>query len=167
MQTENCSVQNEPRLTACFHRPRSGGPTGGRLLNRLLILVALLAASPIAAAGDWIRPGLNTNQPVWGIRGGLLWAVAPAGFRAGEPRGLIRLGYPVLPEKRYDLVNFIAIEPIVRGQRGFSELERSQLRFNWWIPQEAFASPPMARPTRGSGCRANTSRSRHSSCPGL
>jgi hypothetical protein len=53
--------------------------------------------------------------------------VAPAGFRGGEPRGLIRLGYPVLPAKSYDLINFIAIEPIVRGHRGFSELERSQL----------------------------------------
>jgi hypothetical protein len=53
--------------------------------------------------------------------------VPPAGFRGGEPRGLVRLGYPVLGEKGYDLINFIAIEPIVRGQRGFSELERSQL----------------------------------------
>jgi hypothetical protein len=33
----------------------------------------------------------------------------------------------VLPAKRYDLINFIAIEPIVGGQRGFSELEHSQL----------------------------------------
>jgi hypothetical protein len=81
----------------------------------------------MASTVDWIRPGINTNQPAWGIRGGLLWAVAPAGFRAGEPRGLIRLGYPVLPEGRYDLINFIAIEPIVTGQRGFSELEHSEL----------------------------------------
>ena len=56
-----------------------------------------------------------------------MWAVPPGGFRTGGPRGLIRLGYPVLPEKRYDLINFIAIEPIVRGRRGFSELEHSEL----------------------------------------
>jgi hypothetical protein len=87
----------------------------------------LMAAASVAAGGDWLRPGLNTNQPVWGVRGGLLWAVPPAGFRGGEPRGLIRLGYPVLAEKRYDLINFIAIEPIVAGHRGFSELERSRL----------------------------------------
>jgi hypothetical protein len=97
------------------------------MLSRALVLALLLAEASRASAGDWVRSGLSTNQPVWGIRGGLLWAVAPAGFRSGEPRGLIRLGYPVLPEGRYDLINFIAIEPIVRGRRGFSELEHSQL----------------------------------------
>jgi hypothetical protein len=33
----------------------------------------------------------------------------------------------VLSGKLYELVNFIAIEPIIDGRRGFSELERSQL----------------------------------------
>jgi hypothetical protein len=37
------------------------------------------------------------------------------------------VGYPVLPGKRYDLVNFIAVEPVVKGRRGFSELEHSRL----------------------------------------
>jgi hypothetical protein len=36
------------------------------------------------------------------------------------------LGYPVLADHGYDLINFIAIEPIVGRNRGFSELERSQ-----------------------------------------
>jgi hypothetical protein len=96
------------------------------MIRPSLTLVVLFAALQGTAA-DWIRPGLNTNQPVWGIRGGLLWAIAPAGFRTGEPRGLIRLGYPVLPGGGYDLINFIAIEPIVKGSRGFSELEHSRL----------------------------------------
>jgi hypothetical protein len=39
----------------------------------------------------------------------------------------MRLGYPVLRGAGYDLINFIAIERIVDGRRGFSELERSQL----------------------------------------
>jgi hypothetical protein len=106
-------------------RPRLAGKAGR--LNRLLSLGLLVAASSIANAADWVRPGWSTNQPVWGLRGGLLWAVAPGGFRGGEPRGLIRLGYPVLAGQRYDLVNFIAVEPIVQGRRGFSELERSRL----------------------------------------
>ncbi|MGA2662284.1 MAG: hypothetical protein ABSH34_32790 [Verrucomicrobiota bacterium] len=99
-----------------------------KLLASFICLFGAVNSWPaLGQMGDWIRAGLNTNQPVWGIRRGLLWAVAPAGFRPGEPRGLIRLGYPVLPEGRYDLINFIAVEPIVRGQRGFSELEHSQV----------------------------------------
>jgi hypothetical protein len=105
--------------------PQPAGKAGW--MNGLLILGLLLAASAVADGADWVRPGLSTNQPVWGLRGGLLWAVAPAGFRGGEPRGMVRLGYPVLGNQRYDLINFIAIEPVVQGRRGFSELERSQL----------------------------------------
>src|SRR5579859_94429 len=96
-------------------------------MTRALVLLLLLVEIARAGAVDWVRPGLTTNQTVWGIRGGLLWAVAPAGFRAGEPRGLIRLGYPVLAGDSYDLINFIAVEPIVSGRRGFSELEHSRL----------------------------------------
>ena len=96
-------------------------------MYRATVLVFISIISLQACAADWVRPGLSTNQPVWGLRGGLLWAVAPAGFRQGAPRGLIRLGYPVLPDGGYDLINFIAIEPIVKGRRGFSELEPSRL----------------------------------------
>ncbi len=95
--------------------------------RRWVTLLVLMTGVPGAMAADWIRPGITTNQPVWGCRGGLLWAVPSAGFRPVEPRGLIRLGYPVLAGGQYDLVNFIAIEPIVQGRRGFSELEHSQL----------------------------------------
>jgi hypothetical protein len=79
-------------------------------------------------AADWVRAGLNTNQPIWGVRGGLLWAVPPGGFRAaGGPRGLLRLGSPIGTNDGYSLINFIAVEPIVNGRRGFSELEMSRL----------------------------------------
>jgi hypothetical protein len=95
---------------------------------RMILWVASfgLSLSTVAAA-DWVRAGLNTNQLVWGARGGLLFAIHPAGFRTPEPRGLIRLGYPILTNGDYDLVNFIAIEPVVKGRKGFSELERSRL----------------------------------------
>ena len=46
---------------------------------------------------------------------------------SSQPPGLVRLLYPTLPDGGYDLINFIAIEPIVRGRRGFSELEPRQL----------------------------------------
>ena len=99
-----------------------------RSLFFLLVAFCVLILSAVGClAADWVRPGVSTNQAVWGIRGGLLWAIPPAGFRGGEPRGLIRLGYPILADNGYDLINFIAIEPIVGRNRGFSELERSQL----------------------------------------
>ncbi|MEO6182248.1 MAG: hypothetical protein ABIP71_03930, partial [Verrucomicrobiota bacterium] len=47
----------------------------------------------------WIgfAPASTPTSQVWGVRGGLLWAVSPGGFRPrGEPRGVIRLGYPIL-----------------------------------------------------------------------
>jgi len=81
-----------------------------------------------AQAADWVRAGLNTNQPMWGVRGGLLWALPPGGFRgSGGPRGLIRLGYPIATNGGYHLINFVAVEPVVNGRRGLSELEFSAL----------------------------------------
>lgn len=86
--------------------------------------MALLGACHLVLATEWVRPGVNTNTPVWGVRGGLLWAIPPGELRPrGGPRGLIRVGYPVLTNGGYSLINFIAVEPIVRGRRGFSELE--------------------------------------------
>lgn len=81
----------------------------------------------MAESVKWVRAGLTTNAPMWGIQGGLQFALHPAGFTGGDggPRGLIRLGYPTLPNGVYDLINFIAVEPIVSNQRGFSELEKS------------------------------------------
>jgi len=94
------------------------------VIGSVLVVVALLSS---ANATDWVRSGVNTNSGIWGIRRHLLWAIPPAGFRANEPRGLIRLGYPVLSNGGYALINFIAIEPVVTGEKGYSELERSQL----------------------------------------
>ena len=90
-------------------------------------------AVPVAAdaaakpAADWIRAGLNTNVAAWGLRNGLRWGL-PAGRRSFDgPRGLIRVRYPVLANGEYDLINFIAVEPVVGPHKGFSELERSTL----------------------------------------
>lgn len=94
-------------------------------------LIAFLVCTIVttADAADWIRPGINTDKPVWGLRGGLQFAIHPGGFAWGEggPRGLIRLGYPTLPDGEYDLINFIAIEPTVGKSRGLSELEKSSV----------------------------------------
>jgi|GEM_PF-291249 len=81
---------------------------------RLLQIVAAVVLAAAQAGGDELR---------WGIAGGLQFAIPPA---INGPRGLVRLLYPTLPDGGYDLINFIAIEPIVRGRRGYSELEHSQ-----------------------------------------
>jgi hypothetical protein len=105
-----------------------------------------------AQAAKWVRAGLNTNQPLWGVRGGLLWAVPPGGFRpASGPRGLLRVGYPSSTNGDYDLINFIAVEPIVHGQRGFSELEPSALDGargkRLWAVGETNLAPDTPQPT--------------------
>ena len=97
-----------------------------------LLLTALLTSVEVSLveacrAETWGRAGLTTNQLVWGIQGGVHFAISPDGFRGHEPRGLIRLGYPILADGGYDLINFIAVEPIANGTKGFSELEPSAL----------------------------------------
>lgn len=93
----------------------------------LSFLAAIALFSSDAGEVKWLRAGLNTNAPLWGIEGGLQFALPPAGFTPGSggPRGLIRIGYPTLTNRGYDLINFIAVEPVVAGQKGFSELEKS------------------------------------------
>ena len=122
-------------------------------VHRFMFLLAAsgcLVAAPLQAV-DWVQAGANTNQPIWGLRGGLLWAIPPGGFPApGGPRGLIRLGYPNLTEGHYQLINFIAIEPIVKGKRAFSELEfsksdRVQGKRLWVIGSTTNADGPSAQ----------------------
>jgi hypothetical protein len=79
-------------------------------------------------SGRWVRGKLNVYQPLWGLRGGLLFGIQPHNDAKGRPpRGLIAIHYPVLNRDEYNLINFIAVEPIVGGQRGLSELELSRL----------------------------------------
>jgi hypothetical protein len=86
---------------------------------RWLCLTAFLLLPEILHAVDWVRPGINTNQPVWGVRGGLMWALPPGGIGSrGGPRGLIRVGYPILTNGAYDLVNFVATESLGRRRKG-------------------------------------------------
>lgn len=77
----------------------------------------------------WLRPSADDPRSLWGIRGGIqvsLWPISVEDTGNGGPRGLLRIGYPILKDgAEIGLVNFIAVEPIVDGRRGFSELEHS------------------------------------------
>jgi len=90
-----------------------------------VVIAAPASDLPSGSAGS----GMKTNAVAWGQNGGLQFALHPNGFsgKEGGPRGLIRIGYPTLPGGGYDLINFIAVEPIVNGKRGYSELEKSSV----------------------------------------
>lgn len=77
------------------------------------------------SASKRIRPGENSARAVWGHMDGIRVGIHPM----SGPRGLLRVYTPYLGHKSDKMINFIAFEPIVKGddQRGFSELEYSQL----------------------------------------
>jgi hypothetical protein len=102
----------------------------------LLILLAWLIlggtpASPATEKDLWIRPGTPGGPLIWGRRDGLIFGLPSQGGMRG-PRGLIRVGV-IGQTGEPDLVNFIAVEPVVKGagsrssRMAFSELEMSQL----------------------------------------
>ena len=95
------------------------------MFKSFFVLVWLLAQALRVSALD-LSPDIAGGKPVWGVEGGLVWAIPP-GMGANHPRGLIRLAYPILSNQVYELVNFIAIEPVVGGRRGYSEMETSKL----------------------------------------
>lgn len=77
------------------------------------------AAGPVSD-GRWRKPSpLRPAEPVWGIDGGLAVGLWPT----NGPRGLIRVYAPYLGQPHPRMVNFISVEPVVRGVRGQSELE--------------------------------------------
>jgi hypothetical protein len=118
-----------------------------------LFIVWLITCTITSYSADPFAVTSNTNQPVWGAQGGLVWTLPPD----THPRGLFRIFYPVLPNGRYDLVNFIAVEPVVHGTRGFSELEFSQLD---GVPGKRLwtENPVTTILTNSSGGSSNASR---------
>ena len=83
-------------------------------------------AAPATADGIWLRPaGVADAEPRWGHADGMQIGIHPI----PGPRGLLRVFTPYLDHPRERLVNFIAVEPIPRGEdrRGYSELEPSSL----------------------------------------
>jgi hypothetical protein len=90
----------------------------------LILAIPLCLSACAAIAVDWVRPSAASGILRWGIKGRLQFAIPPA---PDGPRGLIRLFYPTLPGGEYDLINFIAVEPIALGVRGYSELELSEM----------------------------------------
>ena len=85
-----------------------------------------------AISSQWIQPHAPGDPLIWGRKDGILFGLAsPGGMR--EPRGLIRVGVISPTTGQPELLNFIAIEPVILGpgsrssRMAFSELEPSRL----------------------------------------
>jgi hypothetical protein len=77
------------------------------------------------------------------------------------PRGLIRIYAPFLDNPPGRVINFIAIEPIIDGKRGYSELERSATdgqpgKMNWNFDE--VSTDPARKPDTPAGWRYHGQR---------
>lgn len=110
------------------------------LLATLSLLPAASALAPPAAQdtvastadSQWIRPGKPGDPLIWGRKDGVVFGLPSAGGLQG-PRGLIRVGVISAKTGKPELLNYIAIEPVVLGpgsrfsRMAFSELEPSRM----------------------------------------
>jgi len=111
--------------------------------------------SPPDTVGGWLQPGQGKPaMPVWGHVNGIRVGLDPL----PGPRGLIRIYTPYLDYPFPEVMNFIAFEPIPKGQeaRGFSELEMSSIHSgrrgkHFWSANSSTASIPVdgVYPVRG------------------
>ena len=119
------------------------------MLNGLTSLLLSVATATSAPA-----------QPGWGFDGGLRVGLWPAD---GGPRGLIRIYSPFLDNPPGQVINFIAVEPIVNGRRSYSELERSAVdgkpgKMMWAVdelPRDWGTWKPPDEPARGRMIRVD------------
>jgi hypothetical protein len=127
--------------TASSYQSLAGAAHGPRVFSRsrsvfiaFIAFLCLLLASVAAAddQGAWIRPQNAGDPLIWGRKDGILFGLPSEGGLPG-PRGLVRVGVISRDTGRPQLLNFIAIEPVVLGpgrrfdRMAFSELERSNL----------------------------------------
>lgn len=132
------------------------------LIQLRLLLVALLlgfassASCLLAEDSAWVRPTKAGDPLIWGRRDGLVFGLASPGGIKG-PRGLIRIGVYVPGSAAPELINFIAVEPVVAGpgrrfdRMAFSELEQSQMDAGqqgkrMWVESD----DPSGAPPRGT-----------------
>ena len=103
----------------------------------------------------WVVPARDeASQPSWELVEGIGFGLWPSD---GGPRGLIRIYAPFLQNPPGQVINFIAVEPIVNGRRSYSELERSAVdgkpgKMMWAVdelPRDWSAWKPPAHPARG------------------
>ncbi len=113
----------------------------------LVLAISALAGGAFGQASQWTRPEKAGDPLVWGRRDGIVFGLqSPGGIRG--PRGLIRIGLFAPGDPKPQLLNFIAVEPVLAGpgprfdRMAFSELEMSELdpglrgKRMWVVPQD-------------------------------
>lgn len=94
--------------------------------------IIVTSACAGAQSSDWVRPQKKDDPLIWGRRDGIVFGLASNGGIKG-PRGLIRVGLYLPGEQQPQRLNYIAVEPVIKGpgtrpnRMAFSELEMSQL----------------------------------------
>jgi hypothetical protein len=123
--TDTASAAEQPSLS---FNPRHHIPC---VLAFALVLFGC-TVSVLAQESEWIRPQKEADPLVWGRRDGIVFGLYSQGGMRG-PRGLIRVGIYSPETSSPELLNFIAVEPVVAGagrrfdRMAFSELEMSEL----------------------------------------
>ncbi|GAB3424367.1 hypothetical protein GCM10027516_24640 [Niabella aquatica] len=112
------------------------------------------ALAPPKTGSLWLQPAQGVPaQPVWGHAKGIQVGLSPM----PGPRGLLRIYTPYLGHQAGNVMNFIAFEPIAKGDvnRGLSELEMSKLdntrgkRF--WSANDSLGATPAPENLPASG----------------
>jgi hypothetical protein len=112
----------------------------------MLLMVLSLVALAVHADDPWMRPTSDGDPAIWGFQHGI---------RVGlplptVPRGLMCVFHSELGQPASQIINFIAVEPVVAGRRGYSEMERSALDdvqgMRLWAADTFSAKPPECRP---------------------
>ena len=99
---------------------------------------------------SWRQPRFPSDPAIWGVEGGLAVGIPPT----PGPKGLLRIYAPYLGQGPLRMVNFIAIEPVAGGRRGFSELENLKL---WCASSREEAYAPTKKLTAGTARRGTLS----------
>src|SRR5580658_872659 len=105
----------------------------GRRIPLVVISLCLLLSLSAVVFGQespWVRPSKPSDPLVWGRRDGIVFGLfSPGGIRG--PRGLIRVGLFTPDAAGPQLLNYIAVEPVVQrpgarlNRNPSSEMERS------------------------------------------
>ena len=108
------------------------GPLFRSCVATLIFLATVFPAVAVAQDSQWVRPLMPGDPLVWGRRDGIVFGLfSPGGIKG--PRGLIRVGLFTPDATEPQLLNFIAVEPVIQGpgnrfdRMAFSEMEMSVL----------------------------------------